>query len=204
MKGIDISHWNGSIDFNKVKKDGIDFVIIKAGGSDKGFYSDSKFRTNYFEALKAGLHIGCYYFVGKNCKSFADGIADAERFIKIIKGMKFDFPVVIDYEVGSRLTRKGNTEAVVGFCSVMESKGYYVSIYASDISGFKEQLDISKLEVYDKWVARYGTEPTYIKSYGIWQYSSKGSVAGIAGNVDLDIAYKNYPDIIKKNHLNGW
>lgn len=86
----------------------------------------------------------------------------------------------------------------------MESWGYYVGIYASDISGFKSRLYLDDLKAYDKWVARYGSAPKYVPSYGMWQYSSSGSVPGINGRVDMDYSYNDYPSIMKKKHLNGF
>lgn len=204
LKGIDVSHWNGKIDFEKVKKSGIDFVIIKAGGSDKGFYKDVKFDEYYSGATGAGLLIGSYYFVGKNCTSYDDGVADAERFYNIIKGKIFDYPVYIDLESTAPQNKKGATDACIGFCRTMEKHGYYSGIYASDVSGFNERLELSRLTDFDKWVARYGTSPKIVKDYGVWQYSSEGKIDGIRGFVDLDISNKSYPTIMKRAYLNGY
>ncbi|MBO7733503.1 MAG: hypothetical protein J6S67_13145 [Methanobrevibacter sp.] len=204
IKGIDISHWNRVFNFQVVKDSGIDFVIIKAGGSDKGFYTDRCFNDYYRLAKLAGLHVGAYYFVGKNFISALDGQEDAKRLYRIIQGKTFDYPIYLDLETTAPENKEGATEASIAFCEYLESKGYYVGIYASDISGFKERLDIDKLEAFDKWVARYGKRPEYVKKYGIWQKSSKGEVSGIFGNVDIDISSRDYPSIIMKNHLNGW
>ena len=203
-KGIDVSRWQGSIDFNQVKASGIDFVIIKAGGSDSGFYTDKNFHYNVRSAQAAGLAVGAYYFVGKKCTNGQSGIEDAHRFYEIIKDYKFEYPVFIDFEAPDRSNRFGNTEAVVGFCSYMESLGYYVGIYASDISGFKEKLYIDVLSRFDKWVARYGSQPKYVKSWGIWQSGSNGIVPGIKGRVDVDQSKNNYPQIMRTHHLNGF
>lgn len=205
-KGIDVSHWQGDIDWNVVKGSGVEFAIIKAGGSDSGFYTDSKFRANYKAAKAAGIDLGAYYFVGKYCKSYEDGVADAMRFIAIISGMQFEYPVYIDFEAPDSSDKEGNTEACIGFCKTMEDNGYFSGIYASEISGFHDRLNDSELQSYSHWVARYGNRPSTIpeKVFGIWQYSSKGSVAGIAGNVDMDISYVDFPSIIKKAGLNGF
>lgn len=202
-RGIDISHWQGNINFNLLKSE-IDFMIIKAGGSDKTFYKDKMFETYYKEAKAHNIPVGAYYFVGSKCISYADGVADAKRFIELLKGKQFEYPVYIDIETTNPAQKAGATDAVVGFCETMESAGYYVGIYASDISGFKERLNIDNLRLFDKWVARYGTSPKYVNYYGMWQYSSTGRVKGISGNVDLDIAYINYPMVIKSKHLNGF
>ena len=204
IKGIDVSHWNGNIDFKKVKAAGIDFVIIKAGGSDKGFYTDPKFNRNYKEAKAAGLNVGAYYFVGKNFLGEANGIADAKRFLKIIEGKQFEMPVYLDEETTSAQKKAMATIASKAFCECMEAAGYFVGIYASDISGFKDKLDVSKLKDFTLWVARYGSKPQYVKDPGMWQYSSKGAVKGISGSVDLDTAYVDFTKAIKKKGLNGF
>ena len=89
------------------------------------------------------------------------------------------------------------------FCETLEKEGYYVSIYGSDISTFKERLETERLEKYDKWVAKYSkSKPTFIKSWGIWQQSSSGSVPGITGPVDMDVSVKDYQSIMLKHNLN--
>ena len=199
-KGIDVSHWQGVIDWLSVKESGIEFAILKAGGSDAGFYTDITFEQNYKEAKAVGLPVGAYYYVGKNCTSRADGTADAKRFLEIIKGKSFEYPVYIDLEDTAPAAKAGATEACIGFCETMEAEGYYCGIYASDVSGFAERLDITKLQKFDKWVARYGSKPQYVKTYGMWQYSSTGTVSGISGGVDMDESYM----IIKGAGLNGF
>ena len=124
-------------------------------------------------------------------------------FYDIIKNVVLDYPVYIDFEAPDRKTKQGNTDACISFCEQMEAFGYYVGIYASDISGFKERLDISRLTAYDKWVARYGSEPKYAKG-NIWQYSSKGKVDGIRGNVDMDYSNIDFAKLIREKHLNGF
>lgn len=203
-KGIDVSRWQGNIDFTKVKASGVQFVIVKAGGSDAGFYTDKNFHQNVKAAQSAGLAVGTYYFVGPGCKSANDGIADAIRFSHIIRGYNFEYPVFIDFEAPNASNKQGNTEACIGFCRYMESLGYYAGIYASDISGFKDRLNIDQLNAFDKWVARYGSEPKYVKSWGIWQSGSNGIVPGINGRVDLNTSRNNYPQIMRTHHLNGF
>ena len=204
IKGIDISHWNGEIDFKKVKSSGIDFVILKAGGSDKGFYMDSRFKTNYEKAKEAGLYVGAYYFAGRNFLGVNAGMADAKRFIEILKGLKFEYPVFIDIEATDKRYADMATDAAAAFCSVMESAGYFVGIYASDISGFKERLRKERLLDYALWVARYGAVPSYVEEWAIWQHTSKGSVPGISGSVDLDISKRDFAKVIKQKGFNGY
>lgn len=204
IKGVDLSHWNRVIDFNMVHDSGIEFAILKAGGSDNGFYTDRCFYDYHRMAQLSQIKVGCYYFVGKDFTSYKAGYEDAKRFYKIIKGLRFEYPIYLDLEATSPKDKEGATDAAIEFCSYLETQGYYVGIYASDISGFKERLDFERLSQFDTWVARYGKKPTYIKEPGMWQKSSTGQVPGIIGNVDIDTSYKDYEKIIKGAHLNGW
>lgn len=113
IKGIDVSHWQGTIDWNKVKAAGIEFAIIKAGGSDAGTYTDSKWEANYKGAKAAGIPIGAYYFVGKDCVTAAAGKADAERFIQSLKGKQLEYPVFMDNEAQPASAKAGITEATM-------------------------------------------------------------------------------------------
>lgn len=201
VQGVDLSHWNKILNYD-VLAGQIDFVIIKAGGSDKGFYKDKCFEEFYREFKKRNIPIGAYYYVGRLCISYEDGWKDAERMLEICKGKNFELPLYIDLESTSPKHRKGATESCRGFCDCLESHGCYAGIYASDVSGFVDRLDVSALDKYDKWVARYGKRPQKVSKYGIWQYSSTGKLQGIQGNVDLDICYKDYPAIMKTKHFN--
>lgn len=203
-RGVDISHWNANVNFESLKKQGIQFVIIKVGGHETAFYKDSRFTRNYNAAKNAGLFVGAYYFAGKSFTNAVRGKNDAQHFINMIKGKQFEFPVVLDSEITPMTEKVGATSAAVAFCKEMERNGYYVSIYGSDISVFKNRYNIEQLKDFDKWVARYGSPPNYVKEYGIWQYSNSGRFADNKSSFDLNYAYKEYPKIIKKNHLNGW
>ena len=110
----------------------------------------------------------------------------------------------IDLETTNTWDKTGATDACIGFCQTMEQAGYYCGIYASDIYGFADRLDISRLAAFDKWVARYGSKPQYVRTYGVWQKSDEGRVPGISEKVDLDESYMDYPSIIKDKGLNGF
>ena len=203
--GIDISHWQGKVDFEKVKKAGYEFVILKAGGSDRGFYEDPTFKRNYTEAKKAGIKVGAYYFVGKNFYGKDAGVADAERFIKIIGGCQLEYPVFLDVETTQPGRKKEATEAAIAFCEEMETSGYFAGIYASDISGFREKLDHSRLSQYAHWVADYNDPVNECKDHQMRQYSSKGYVNGVQSNpTDLDYSLIDYEKIMKEKGLNGF
>ena len=203
--GIDVSHHQGQIDWEIVAKTGIDFAIIKAGGSEDGFYTESMFEKNYAGAKAAGLNVGAYYYVGPKFTSEEAGIADAKRFLDIIAGKTFEMPVALDLEATTPEDKIGATTAAIAFCETMETAGYYVMIYGGDIYSFNDRMELERLDKFDKWVARYGGEPKVVKKYGIWQYSSTDYVDGITANsVDKNVAYNNYPEIIKSAGYNGF
>lgn len=202
FKGIDVSVWQGIINFDKVKLSGIDFVIIKAGGSDDGYYTDSCFEINYNKAKKAGIKVGCYYIVGSNFDTIQKGTKNAQHFAKIIKGKTFEYPVFLDLELTSPSQKYGATTASITFCDYLKKLGYNVGIYGSSISGFKDRLDISRIGKYDKWVAQYSSnKPTFPTDCRIWQYSSMGRIDGINCNVDMNISYYDYSST-EKNSTN--
>ena len=205
-EGIDVSGNNGVINWSKVPK-AVKFAIIKAGGSNAGFYTADRFQENYDGATSRGIPVGAYYFVGENFKTAADGKADAQRFLAIIKGKRFEYPVFVDVEETHPADKAGVTDATIAFCDAMEKAGYYVGIYSSAVSGFRDRLDIDRLGKYDKWVADYRQSTVNAGKpsieCGIWQYTDAGKVSGITGNVDRDKAFKDYPTIIREKGLNG-
>ena len=213
-KGIDISKYQAGIDLNNIKNNGYDFVIIRAGytgwGDGESKAVDPSFEEFYSKAKSAGLGVGAYYFT--IATSYQEGVEEANwLYNNCLKGKQFDYPIYIDVEDdtgGKQYLRKAGkdatTQGIKGFCKTMEKLGYYVGIYASDISGFKDMMNIDELKDYDKWVARYSKKPEYVTEYGMWQYTSSGKVNGYSGNLDLNEAYKDYPNIIKSNGLNGY
>ena len=193
--GIDVSAWQGKIDFNKVKKSGYEFVIIKAGGNDDGFYTDSRFETNYTSTKKAGLKVGAYYFVNRDF-SAKNAQKLAEVFYNIVKNKTFDFPLFIDVETTPTSERTTVTTGINIFCNYLQKKGYMSGVYASAISGFVDRININDLSknIY-KWVASYSYKPSNAgenATYCIWQKSSTGRVNGINGNVDINECYVDF------------
>lgn len=211
MTGIDLSHWNVVKDWSKVSKS-VDFVMLKIGGEEGkagAFRPDPKFLEYYYKARDFGLHVGGYFFAGNKVEIIKEGTENTKNMCYKIhrylvdNDVLFDMPVALDFEKQNANLDFYNTMYVQDWCSAMESLNYYVTIYASDVSGFAECLIITDLIAYDKWVARYkSTGPEYVYKYGMWQYSSKGHVEGVEGYVDMNYAYINYPDIISKKGLN--
>ena len=203
-QGIDLSKWNIVADFEKVKKAGIDFVILRIGGNNGGFYKDPRFETYYAAAKKVGLKVGAYYDTGKDFISFSTGFRCADHILTLLKGHEFEYPIFADIETVATVYKVGATDAAIGFCLRLEKNSYFVGIYASDISGFKDRLQLERLQGrFTLWVARYGKKPEYVKDYSIWQKSSTGHIDGISGEVDLDECSVNFPLIMKKKGLNN-
>lgn len=200
--GIDVSRWQGDIDWQKVKESGqVSFAILKAGGSDKGFYTDSMYKRNSWQCAMWTIPVGAYYFAGPKFGTLkGNGLADAKRFYEIIKGRQFEYPIYLDIEAQPVADREGTTREAIEFCEYLEDKGYYVGIYASRISGFKDRLIKERLTDYTWWVADYSNPvPT-----AMHQYSSSGSIPGITGRVDLNVCTVDFPAVMKAHHLNGY
>ena len=191
LNGVDVSIYQPNILWGTVAKSQ-QFAILKIGGSECGRFEDKPFRYNLENCKANGIKVGGYFMGGKGFTSADAGRADALFCLQLISGLAFDFPVFIDLELPTPATKQGNTDAVIAFCDVIRNAGYMTGVYASDISGFKDRLDLSRLGGLEKWVARYGSEPKYVPEWDIWQYSSSGAVAGINGRVDVNYSKKDY------------
>lgn len=205
MRGIDISSWQSNIDLSKIN---IDFIILRGGytGYKTGTHNiDSCFIKFYNRCKELKIPVGVYYYSCANTRE--KGISEAKfLYEKCLKGRQFEYPIYIDVEDShTQINKKdGVTDAIIGFGDYLEKLGYYVGIYASDISGFQDKMHLKRLERFDKWVARYGSSPVYVTRYGMWQYSSTGRLKGYDSNLDMDEAFKKYPKIMKENKLNGY
>jgi lysozyme len=204
VKGIDVSHYQGDVDFTKVKASGICFAMLRAGygWENLGVQTDRKFIQNYRNAVKAGLPCGAYHY--SYAKNTAEAKLEADFFLNIVKGCQLGYPVAFDLEDSSQmnLSRETLTDIVIAFCDKVEKAGYYVCLY-SNPDWIKNRLDMERLKRFDLWFARYSDTPGR-DGIGMWQYSSSGKVNGISTAVDLDYAYRDYPAIMKKNGLNGF
>ncbi len=203
-KGIDVSYAQGKIDWEKVKKSGVEFAMIRACyGWDNDEQIDRYFRSNVAGCEAEGLPYGLYHY--SYAKTPEEAKKEARFFLRVIKGMKPEYPVMFDLEDASqqRLGKETLTAIAKAFLSEVESAGYYAMLYANKywLTGL---LDMSQLEKYDVWLAQWSGQASYTGGYGMWQYSPSGSVPGIEGPVDLDLAYRDYPAIIKGAGKNGW
>lgn len=204
FKVIDISKYQGAVDFKKVKADGVDAVILRCGytgyGKAKKKSVDSRWESNYKSARAAGLPVGAYYY---SCATSEDEAkSEAEFVLELIKDKKIDYPVFWDtednhntekYSPESQLTigKERLTKVGLAFLNTLERNCIRCGVYAST-SWLNNQLDMKKLGKYDVWVAQYAAKVTYRGDYTIWQYTSRGKVNGVEGNVDMNICYVDY------------
>lgn len=202
MTGADLSSHNVITDWSAVKADGIDFVMLRLGY--RGYVSgklmqDDNFNAYYNAAKNAGLKVGAYFF--SQAISEEEAVEEAVFAAKILNGRQLDFPVAFDWELifndDEDVPRTDNvpvdvlTDACLAFCQNMESFGYRSMIYQNKrTSLFK--LDLPRLQDIPFWLAEYGDGPTYIYDYDMWQYSCKGTVDGIEGEVDLNLSFYDY------------
>lgn len=202
-KGIDVSKWQGRIDWSLVKNDGVQFAMIRSTFGWGTGSEDFLFDTNYENAKKVDMPVGVYHY--SYARTPEEAIKEAEFCYSVIKGKKFEYPVAYDMEeAGVASLGKERVSAIAkAFCEKMESYGYYVCIYANK-HWLENYFEDEIFEKYDIWLAQWTTKPTFEKLYGMWQKNSKGRVNGINGYVDLNEAYKHYPSIMKYNGLNGY
>lgn len=195
--GIDVSKWNGSIDWNAVKNSGISYVIIRCGyrGSSTGaLIEDPKFKSNIQGAKAAGLKVGVYFF--SQAVNEVEAVEEASMALSLVSGYGLNFPIFLDVESsggrGDRIDAGTRTAVCKAFCSTIQNSGYAAGIYANK-TWFTSYINTGSLTGYKIWLAQYAAAPTYTATrYDMWQYSSKGTVGGISGSVDMNISYMNY------------
>jgi lysozyme len=187
IKGIDVSHWNGNIDWDMVAADGVKFAILKATeGTSYSFAS--WFNENAPKAISAGINIGAYHYA--KFGNITEAKAEASYFLSVIKGRQLTYPAVLDLEENkSGASKTVLTEAAVAFLDELTKAGYVAMLYTSK-AFLEEQLDESNFTTYPLWIARYNT--TLGRNADIWQYTDSGKVSGISGKVDMDWSYRDF------------
>ncbi|WP_260288501.1 glycoside hydrolase family 25 protein [Peribacillus aracenensis] len=187
IKGIDVSHWQGVINWDKVAKDGVKFVFIKA--TEGTSYSKlSYFKDNVPKALAAGLKVGAYHYA--KFATVEEAKAEAAYFLGSIRSFGLNYPAVLDLEENKRsASKKILTDAAIAFLEAIEDAGHTAMLYTGK-SFLEKHLDESRLKKYALWIARYNS--TLGRSADIWQHSDTGKVNGISTKVDLNIAYRDF------------
>lgn len=199
--GIDVSKWNGKIDWNAVKNSGVSYVIIRCGYRGYGsgaLVVDPYFEQNIKGATAAGIKVGVYFFsqaVNKN-----EAVEEASMVLQLVRGYTISYPIFLDVEYSGAAGNTGRadkldvatrTEIIKAFCETIRNSGYTAGVYANK-SWLTSMIDTSQLSKYKIWLAQYAAAPTYTGRYDMWQYKSTGRVTGINGDVDLNLSYLGY------------
>lgn len=196
VMGIDISKHNGNIDWNAVKNSGVQYVILRCGyrGSASGvLVEDQKFKSNIQGATAAGLKVGIYFF--SQAVNEVEAVEEASMTLSLIKNYRITYPVYIDVESANGradgISKAARTSVINAFCQTIRNSGYTPGLYANK-NWLTEKINTGALGGCKIWLAQYVAAPTYAGRYEMWQYSSRGSIAGIKGNVDLNVSYMGY------------
>lgn len=206
LKGIDVSHHNGAIDWKKVKAAGIDFAMLRVGfGWDNDSQIDRRLRENVRGCEENGLPYGLYHY--SYALDAGQAEKEAEFFLRVTQGMHPLCPVAFDFEGKEQLQLAPAEQLAIieAFLGRIEAAGHFGALYMS--AAPLERLYLTapdRVGRFDCWVAHVDTDkPAFSGKTGMWQYSWKGRIEGISGDVDLDIAYRDYPALLGENGPGG-
>ena len=194
-KGIDVSYHQGKIDWQQVAQDGVEFAFLRVGirgyGTGK-VVLDEQFENNVKGALANGIKVGVYFY--SQSVNQEEVLEEARLVLEQIAPYRVTGPVVYDAEKvdnsrTSNLSAEERTDMAITFCETVKEAGYQPMVYLNLDTAFT-MVELERLEAYDKWFAHYGTDMYYPYDYKIWQYSESGRVAGINGDVDLNISFE--------------
>ncbi len=196
VKGIDVSSFQGDIDWDKVKESGIEFVMIRCGYrnlSNDELHEDSKFRYNIEEANRVGIKAGVYFY--STAINQKEALEEATYVLNLIKDYDVTFPVAYDFELFNQKRTIGVDDSILNenakyFLDYIEDHGYVGMMY-SNLSAINYHWNINDFK-YKLWYAQYIDVVTYEDNYDMWQYADNGRIEGILGNVDLNESYFNY------------
>ena len=199
IAGVDVSEYQGDIDWEKVRASGIEFAFIRIGYRQYGggkIEFDKKYTENIEGAIDAGIKVGVYFF--SQAVSEEEAIEEADVVIDAIAPYDISYPVVFDWEMIYGENARTDTVGVetladccVAFCERVRSAGYSPMIYSNKNTSLMK-LDLPRIKDYDFWLAEYNTKPTYYYNFDIWQYASDGYVPGISGEVDMNISFRDF------------
>ena len=195
VKGVDVSKYQGNIDWNKVKASGIEFAIIRVGYRGYGtgvLVEDSTFRQNIKGATAAGLKVGLYFY--SQAINETEAVEEASMVISLCQGYNISYPIYFDTEKvagdtgrADNISRAQRTANAVAFCETIRNSGYKAGVY-SYASWFYNQLNMASLSPYSIWIAQYRDQLSFDYNYDIWQYSSTGTVPGIPKPTDMNVS----------------
>lgn len=205
IKGIDVSTYQGDIDWEKVAASGVKFVFIRLGyrGYESGLLvKDDRFEDNIRGALQNGIAVGVYFVT--QAISVEEAVEEAQFVMENIRPYNVTWPIVLDIEDAASVTartaelsQQARTDHAIAFCETVKESGYTPMLYCN-IRWFIEKLDITRITDYDKWFAQYFRKPFFPYAFQVWQYSSTGRIDGIEGNVDYNISFVDYGNLPEK------
>jgi len=204
--GIDVSYYQKEIDWQAVAADGIEFAMLRVGWrgyTQGGINPDVCFEANYAGAVAAGLEVGVYFFSQAVTPEEAE--EEAEFVLAALDGRPLDYPVAFDWETiapgnGARTDGMDGdvlTSCALAFCERIEAGGYEAAVYLYQDLGYMT-YDLTRMTGLTLWLAEDGEAPDFYYRFGMWQYSSSGTVAGIEGNVDLDLDLRGLERPVRK------
>lgn len=199
-KGIDVSSFQGNIDWPAVGLSDIEFAIVRATYGTTGV--DRNFKRNMEGIKGTDIYPGSYHYCYAHNKQ--EAIAEAKHFLDCIKPYPLYYPAALDLEELSiaELGKDAVTDIILAFTNTLRDARYYPILYTNP-NWLMNYIDTGRIQNLDIWLAQWGPEFTYKKNVTIWQYSQDGSVPGIGTGVDMNISYCDYPSMIKENGCNG-
>ena len=202
-KGIDVSEFQGKIDWEKVKNDGIEFAILRCGyGMDFSNQDDVEYERNANECERLGIPYGVYLMSYANTVEKAR--SEAEHVLRLIEGRKISLGVWYDIEdngTSGAINKETLTNIINTFCNTIKNAGHRVGVYAN-LNWLENKIEKTIKDNYDIWVAQYYSKCEYEGKYIMWQHTSSGKVNGISTNVDMNILYEDLP-VINNNDNNN-
>lgn len=202
-KGIDVSEFQGKIDWEKVKNDGIEFAILRCGyGMDFSNQDDVEYERNANECERLGIPYGVYLMSYANTVEKAR--SEAKHVLRLIEGRKISLGVWYDIEdngTSGAINKETLTNIINTFCNTIKNAGYKVGVYAN-LNWLENKIEKTIKDNYDIWVAQYYSKCEYEGKYIMWQHTSSGKVNGISTNVDMNILYEDLP-VINNNDNNN-
>jgi GH25 family lysozyme M1 (1,4-beta-N-acetylmuramidase) len=211
--GIDVSEYQGVINWEQVKNAGVEFAIIRAGYRTYGgglITIDNSLITNIDGAAAAGIDVGVYFF--SQAITPEEAIEEADAVLNAVAGRNITYPIVFDWEIiyddtarTDTMTVEGLADCCVAFCERVKSAGYTPMVY-QNASTSTHKLDLPRIKDYDFWLAEYtdADKPTYGGTYGLWQYTSSGRLNGIEGRVDFNLCFWNFGDEEEERNNDEW
>ena len=211
FNGIDLSKYQTKVDYQALKNAGCQFAIVRTayrGYGNGKIVTDPMFKTHMQGLHDVGIPTGNYFF--SQAVNPKEAVEEAKYQLNLLSKYTVEYPVYIDSEYATtlrigradRLSVKARTDVIEAFCEETEAAKYYAAFYSFK-NLFDKGIDMPRLRRFDSWIAHYAQIAGYAGVHGMWQKTGKGRIAGIKGDVDLNISYKDYPKIIRSAKLNG-